>query len=78
MDPKYKMITIKNIETGNLGDLSGFQKGDNIVSIEIEPGMILWIKRTIRKNSYLGDFAETVVLTEDVYEKITGAQMRYW
>ena len=27
------MITIKNIEIGNLGDLGGFQKGDNIVSI---------------------------------------------
>lgn len=44
----------------------------------IEPGMVLCIERTIRKNGYLGDFEETVVVTEDGCEKITGAQMRYW
>ena len=44
----------------------------------IEPGMVLCIERTIRKNGYLGDFEETVVVTENGCEKITGAQMRYW
>lgn len=44
----------------------------------IEPGMVLCIERTIRKNGYLGDFEETVVVTEDGCEKITDAQMRYW
>ena len=44
----------------------------------IEQGMVLCIERTIRKNGYLGDFEETVVVTEDGCEKITGAQMRYW
>ena len=44
----------------------------------IEPGMVLCIERTIRKNGYLGDFEETVVVTEDGCEKITGAQIRYW
>ena len=44
----------------------------------IEAGMVLCIERTIRKNGYLGDFEETVVVTEDGCEKITGAQMRYW
>ena len=44
----------------------------------IEPGMVLCIERTIRKNGYLGDFEETVVVTEDGCEKITDAQLRYW
>ena len=44
----------------------------------IEPGMVLCIERTIRKNGYLGDFEETVVVTEDSCEKITSTQMRYW
>ena len=44
----------------------------------IEPGMVLCIERTIRKNGYLGDFEETVVVTEDGCEKITSAQIRYW
>lgn len=45
---------------------------------KIEPGMVLCIERTIRKNGYLGDFEETVVVTEDGCEKITDAQLRYW
>ena len=49
--------------------------GDQTV---IESGMVLCIERTIRKNGYLGDFEETVVVTEDGCEKITGAQIRYW
>ncbi len=44
----------------------------------IEPGMVLCIERTIRKDGYLGDFEETVVVTDTGCEKITNARIRYW
>jgi Xaa-Pro aminopeptidase len=44
----------------------------------IEPGMVLCIERTIRKDGYLGDFEETVVVTDTGCEKITDARIRYW
>jgi Xaa-Pro aminopeptidase len=44
----------------------------------IQPGMVLCIERTIRKDGYLGDFEETVVVTEDGCEKITDAKIRWW
>ena len=44
----------------------------------IEPGMVLCIERTIRKDGYLGDFEETVVVTEDGCRKITDARICYW
>jgi Xaa-Pro aminopeptidase len=44
----------------------------------IEPGMVLCIERTIRKDGYLGDFEETVVVTGTGCEKITNARIRYW
>ena len=56
-------------------DAPWLAEGDKTV---IKPGMVLCIERTIRKNGYLGDFEETVVVTEDGCEKITNAQMRYW
>ena len=49
--------------------------GDGTV---IVPGMVLCIERTIRKDGYLGDFEETVVVTETGCEKITDARMRFW
>ncbi len=49
--------------------------GDRTV---IEPGMVLCIERTIRKDGYLGDFEETVVVTAAGCEKITDARIRYW
>ena len=49
--------------------------GDGTV---IEPGMVLCIERTIRKDGYVGDFEETVVVTETGCEKITDARIRYW
>ncbi len=49
--------------------------GDGTV---IEPGMVLCIERTIRKDGYVGDFEETVVVTETGCEKITDASIRYW
>lgn len=44
----------------------------------LEPGMVLCLERTIRKDGYLGDFEETVVVTETGCEKITDAQIRWW
>ena len=56
-------------------DAPWLAEGDKTV---IKTGMVLCIERTIRKNGYLGDFEETVVVTEDGCEKITSAQIRYW
>ena len=44
----------------------------------LEPGMVLCIERTIRKDGYLGDFEETVVVTGDGCQMITDARVRYW
>lgn len=47
-------------------------------TMPIQPGMVLCIERTIRKDGYLGDFEETVVVTQDGCEKLTNARIRYW
>ena len=45
----------------------------------LEPGMVLCLERTIRSDDgYLGDFEETVVVTETGCEVITNAQKRFW
>lgn len=44
----------------------------------IVPGMVLCFERTILKDGFLGDFEETVLVTETGAEKITNARMRYW
>lgn len=44
----------------------------------IEPGMVLCFERTILRDGWLGDFEETVLVTETGAEKITDARMRYW
>jgi Xaa-Pro aminopeptidase len=45
----------------------------------LEPGMVLCLERTIRSNDgYLGDFEETVVVTDNGCEVITDAQKRFW
>lgn len=49
--------------------------GDKTVLV---PGMVLCLERTIRKDGYLGDFEETVVVTEDGSERITSARLRNW
>src|SRR5262245_2768144 len=45
---------------------------------EIAPGMVLCIERTVTKDGYLGDFEETVVVTETGTERITTAPKRHW
>ncbi len=44
----------------------------------LKPGMVLCVERGIRKDGYLGDFEETVIVTDNGPEKITDAQIRYW
>ncbi|MDH3666324.1 MAG: Xaa-Pro peptidase family protein [Paracoccaceae bacterium] len=56
-------------------DVPWLATGDDTV---LEPGMVLCLERTIRKDGYLGDFEETVVVTEDGCEKITDARIRWW
>ncbi len=56
-------------------DVPWLAPGDDTV---LEPGMVLCLERTIRKDGYLGDFEETVVVTEDGCEKITDARVRWW
>ncbi len=45
---------------------------------EILPNMVLNFERTIRHDGYLGDFEETVLVTESGPEKLTDAQVRFW
>jgi len=49
--------------------------GDQTV---IQPNMVLNFERTIRQDGYLGDFEETVLVTEDGPVKLTNAQKRFW
>ncbi len=48
------------------------------VATEIVPNMVLSIERTLSKDGYLGDFEESVVITETGYELITNATRRFW
>jgi len=49
--------------------------GDTTV---LQPGMVLNFERTITQDGFLGDFEETVVVTEDGYDRLTDAQLRFW
>jgi hypothetical protein len=40
--------------------------------------MVLNVEKTLMKDGYLGDFEETVVLTERGPERLTDAQLRFW
>ncbi|MEZ5924259.1 MAG: Xaa-Pro peptidase family protein [Hyphomicrobiaceae bacterium] len=44
----------------------------------LEPGMVLCVERGVRQDGFLGDFEETVIVTETGAEMITDAQVRYW
>lgn len=44
----------------------------------IEPGMVLNFEKTLTRDGYLGDFEETVLVTDSGVEKLTDAQIRYW
>ncbi|MFV0475356.1 MAG: M24 family metallopeptidase [Pikeienuella sp.] len=45
---------------------------------EITPGMVLCFERTVRRGGLLGDFEETVLVTETGVERLTTARRRYW
>ena len=49
--------------------------GDNMV---LQPGVVLCLEGTNRKDGYLGDFEETVVVMEDGCAKSTDANVRWW
>lgn len=42
------------------------------------PGMVLCLERTITADGHLGDFEETVLVTETGFETITDARVRNW
>ncbi len=44
----------------------------------LQPGMVLCVERTVSRDGYVGDFEETVLVTETGCEKITDARMRSW
>lgn len=44
----------------------------------VRPGMVLNFEKTLTRDGYLGDFEETVVVTESGVEKLTDARIRWW
>ncbi|MGF7162422.1 Xaa-Pro aminopeptidase [Rhodoligotrophos appendicifer] len=44
----------------------------------ITPGMVLCFERTVTQDGYLGDFEETVLVTETGIEMLTDATKRFW
>ncbi|MCC6195834.1 MAG: aminopeptidase P family protein [Burkholderiales bacterium] len=47
-------------------------------TMPLVPGMVLNFERTLTRDGYLGDFEETVLLTEHGVERLTDAQVRLW
>lgn len=47
-------------------------------TMPLVPGMVLNFERTLTREGYLGDFEETVLLTEHGVERLTDAQVRLW
>lgn len=48
------------------------------VTTGIVPNMVLSVERTITQDGYLGDYEESVLITENGYERITDATPRFW
>ncbi len=48
------------------------------VTTAIVPNMVLSVERTITQDGYLGDYEESVLITENGYERITNATPRFW
>ncbi len=47
-------------------------------TMALVPNMVLNFERTLMQDGYLGDFEETVLLTETGVERLTNARLRYW
>ncbi|MGE0241728.1 MAG: M24 family metallopeptidase [Parvibaculaceae bacterium] len=45
---------------------------------KLVPGMVLCVEKTLSRGGYLGDFEETVLVTEHGGERITDATIRWW
>jgi Xaa-Pro aminopeptidase len=45
---------------------------------KLVPGMVLCLEKTLSRGGYLGDFEETVLVTEHGAERITDAPIRRW
>jgi Xaa-Pro aminopeptidase len=52
-----------------------FVAGEPLV---LKPNMVLNVERTLMRDGYLGDFEETVLLTENGTELLTNAKIRRW
>ena len=50
-------------------------RGDETV---IVPNMVLNYERTISHGGYLGDYEDTVLVTNDGLERLTDARKRFW
>ncbi|MGO4833997.1 M24 family metallopeptidase, partial [Rhizobiaceae sp. 2RAB30] len=48
------------------------------VTTAIVPNMVLSVERTLTQDGYLGDYEESVLITENGYERITDATPRFW
>lgn len=48
------------------------------VTTKIVPNMVLSVERTIAQDGYLGDYEESVLITDTGYERITDATQRFW
>jgi Xaa-Pro aminopeptidase len=44
----------------------------------IAPGMVINVEKTLAQDGYVGDYEETVLVTETGLERLTSAQRRYW
>lgn len=44
----------------------------------IEPGMVINVEKTLSQDGFVGDYEETVLVTETGLERLTSAQRRYW
>jgi len=44
----------------------------------LEKDMVLCVERSVRHMGYVGDFEETILVTENGYEKLTDARVKWW
>ena len=44
----------------------------------LEKDMVLCVERSVRHMCYVGDFEETILVTENGYEKLTDARVKWW